>query len=58
MSTRTTYTSTISVPTYASWKCEKCGEINFSAGIIRCSRQASTSSFRNSKHEEAKAEAK
>ena len=29
MGSRTTYTSTITVPVYASWKCEHCGEINF-----------------------------
>lgn len=57
MATRTTYTSTVTVPVYASWKCEKCGEINFSTGGIRCQQQESTTSFRNSKHEEAKAKA-
>ena len=55
MGSRTTYTSTITVPVYASWKCEHCGEINFAAGNIVCKRQESTSSWRNSKHEEAKA---
>lgn len=54
MATRTTYTSTISVPSYASWKCEKCGEINFAVGTTRCQQQESTTSFRNSKQEEAK----
>ena len=57
MGSRTTYTSTITVPVYASWKCEHCGEINFAAGNIVCKRQESTSSWRNSKHEEAKARA-
>lgn len=57
MSTRTTYTSTVTVPVYASWKCEKCGEVNFSTGGIRCQQQESTTSFRNSKHEEAKLKA-
>ncbi len=57
MSTQTVYKSTIDVPVYASWKCEKCGEINFSVGIIRCLRQESTSSFRREKHEEAKRKA-
>ena len=57
MGSRTTYTSTITVPVYASWKCEHCGEINIAAGNIVCKRQESTSSWRNSKHEEAKARA-
>lgn len=57
MGSRTIYTSTITVPIYASWKCEHCGEINFSAGNIACRRGESTSSWRNSKHEEAKARA-
>ena len=26
MASRTVYTSTITVPVYASWKCEECGE--------------------------------
>ena len=54
MATRTTYTSTITVPVYASWKCPKCGEINFSFGNIVCQRQASSSSLRRSKQDEAK----
>ena len=51
MATKTIYTSTISVPSYASWKCEKCGEINFSVGTLQCQEQESTTSFRNSKLE-------
>ena len=54
MATRTTYTATITVPVYASWRCEHCGEINFAAGVITCKRQESTSSLRTSKHNEAK----
>ena len=57
MGSRTTYTSTFTVPAYASWRCEHCGEINFAAGNIVCKREESTSSWRNSKHEEAKAKA-
>lgn len=57
MATRTTYTSTINVPVYGSWKCEHCGEVNFSAGVIGCKSQESTTSFRKSKHEEAKSKA-
>lgn len=57
MGSRTTYTATITVPVYASWKCEHCGEINFAAGNIVCKREESTSSWRNSKHEEAKSRA-
>ena len=54
MATKTIYTSTISVPSYASWKCEKCGEINFSIGTVQCQEQKSTTSFRNSKLEATK----
>ena len=57
MATRTTYTSTIRVPIYASWKCPYCGETNFSLGNIFCQRQVTTSSLRRSKQEEAKNEA-
>lgn len=57
MATRTTYTSTITVPVYASWKCEKCGENNFAVGSIVCRRQETTSSWRNSKHKEAEVRA-
>lgn len=57
MSTRTTYTSTIRVPVYASWKCENCDEVNFSTGVITYKAQQSTTSIRNSKHEEAKSRA-
>ena len=53
MAYRTVYTSTITLPVYASWKCEKCDEVNFSKGAITCSRQASSSSLRNSKQEAA-----
>lgn len=54
MATRTTYTSTITVPVYASWKCEECGEINFATGSIVCKREESSSSLRPSKQKEAK----
>ena len=47
--TTTTYTSRISVPIYASWKCRKCGATNFSTGVITCERQESTNSLRQSK---------
>ena len=57
MASRTTYTSTVTVPVYAAWKCEHCGEVNFSAVVIGCKKEESTSSWRNSKHEEAKAKA-
>ena len=53
MATRTTYTSTITVPVYASWKCEECGEINIATGVIACKRQETTSSWRPSKQREA-----
>lgn len=54
MASRTIYTSTVTVPVYASWICEHCGEINFSEGEIVCRRVKSTSSWSNSKREEVK----
>ena len=54
MSTRTIYTASVSVPVYASWKCEKCGHINFSVGTIVCRRQDSTSSSDQFHNDEAK----
>ena len=39
MASRTVYTSIISIPAYASWKCEECGEVNFSRGVIECKRE-------------------
>lgn len=53
MASRTIYTTTITVPVYTSWKCEECGEINFSTGVIGCQREVSTSSWRKSKQNEA-----
>lgn len=53
MAYRTTYTSTITVPVYASWKCEECGEVNFSTGVIVCKREETTTSWRQSKQNEA-----
>lgn len=53
MASRTVYTSTITVPVYASWKCEVCGEVNFATGVIVCKRQESSSSWRPSKQQEA-----
>lgn len=57
MATKTIYTSTITLPAYVSWKCECCGETNFSMASIVCQRQASTASFRPSKNEKAREEA-
>lgn len=57
MSSKTVYTSTIAVPVYAGWKCEKCGEVNFATGSIVVKRQASSSSWRHSKQKEAEAKA-
>lgn len=54
MASRTTYTTTITVPVYTSWKCEECDEVNFSTGVIVCKREESTSSWRQSKQNEAK----
>ena len=53
MASKTVYTSTITVPVYASWKCEECGEVNFATGVIICKRQESSSSWRSSKQKEA-----
>ena len=53
MSSRTVYTSTITVPVYGSWKCQECGEVNFATGAIVCKRQESSSSWRPSKQKEA-----
>lgn len=53
MASKTVYTSTITVPVYASWKCEECGEVNFAIGAIVCKRQESSSSWRPSKQREA-----
>ena len=57
MASRTVYTSTITVPVYASWKCEECGEVNFATGTIVCKRQESSSSWSSSKQKEAKEKA-
>ena len=54
MATRITYTSTIRVPIYASWKCSKCNEINFSLGNIKCESQATTNSWRRAKQDDAR----
>lgn len=54
---RTVYTSTITVTVYASWKCEKCGEVNFATGVIACKRQESSGSWRPSKQRETEAKA-
>ena len=58
MANRTVYTSTVTTSVYACWKCEHCGELNFSPGKTRCVRQVSTAAFRRSKHEDAKRRAK
>lgn len=54
MATKTIYTSTMTIPIYASWKCEKCGKTNFSTGSMVCSRQNSTSSWSPSRQQEVK----
>lgn len=57
MAYRTTYTSTITVPVYGSWKCEHCGEVNFATGRIVCNRQVTTTSLLPSKKRDAKEKA-
>lgn len=54
---KTTYIATVSVPAYASWKCERCGEINYSDGHILCRRMKSTGGWTGSEREKAKNEA-
>ncbi|MBP1587020.1 MAG: zinc ribbon domain-containing protein [Clostridia bacterium] len=54
MSTQITYTSTITVPVYVGWKCEKCGQTNISFGTIACKRFKTTSSWRSSIQKETK----
>ena len=57
-----TYISTVTVPVYASWKCEKCGAVNFATGEITCKREESSkswfSSIQNEAEERAAARAK
>ena len=57
MGYRTVYISTITIPVYASWRCEKCGEINVATGTIKCKREEGTSALRPSKHKEAQEKA-
>jgi len=57
MASKTVYTSMITVPVYAAWKCEKCGQANFSDGKIRYQVETSSGSMLQSKHDEAKAAA-
>ncbi len=54
MSVKTTHTTTISVPVYVSWRCEECGEINFSQGDIICQCSESSYALSQSKQDEAK----
>ena len=53
MAARTTYTTTITVPVYASWRCEECESTNFAVGTIVCKQSATTSSWRPSIHRDA-----
>ncbi len=48
------YSSSVSVPVYAAWKCRFCKTNNFSAGFIICKRETSSSSWRIKKQEEAR----
>lgn len=57
MTTRNVYTSTVTVPVYASWKCEKCGKTNFTTGKISCSYSVSSDSLQPSKQKAAKVKA-
>lgn len=54
MGTRYTYTSTYGFPVYAVWKCEKCGEINFSMGVYQYIGMASTGSWSSKKQEKTR----
>lgn len=42
------HTSTLKVPVYASWKCEKCAEVNFATGRLVYRQTESTTSWRPS----------
>lgn len=55
MASRTIYTSTVTVPVYASWKCEHCGELNFSTGVIAYRKEQTTRSWSSSVRNEVKA---
>lgn len=54
MASKTIYTSTISVPIYASWKCPFCNVSNFSKGFIKCQYETSSSSWSSKKQNDAK----
>ncbi len=62
MDKKITYISTVTVPVYASWKCEKCGAVNFATGVITCKREESSKSWftsiQNEAEERAAAQAK
>ncbi len=53
---RITYSSSITVPVYGVWKCQKCGTINHSDGKIVCSRSQTTYNIWSSEEREAKKE--
>ena len=58
MASKVVYTSTIRLPIYASWKCKKCDHVNFSSGNILFQGIAASYSFKNSKLEAAKQDAR
>lgn len=49
MGIKTTSTSTVNIPIYAAWECSKCGEKNFSEGVLSFSASSSTKSFATKK---------
>ena len=53
---RITYSSSITVPVYGAWKCQKCGTINHSDGKIVCSRFQTTYNVWSLEEREAKKE--
>lgn len=50
----TVYSKTVTVPVYASWKCEKCNTVNFSEGEFVGKFQESTASLLPSKHKKTR----
>ncbi len=54
MATKVEYTSTISVPVYAAWKCPKCNCVNANNGIIQTQGTTTSYSTKKDKLEAAK----
>lgn len=57
MASKVIYTSTIHVPVYTAWKCQKCNNVNTNEGTILCVGATASYSFKQSKLDAAKEEA-